>query len=75
MSAIAYDILAVSISMIASKSTFSADRRILNEMRSKMTNEIIEMLFYFKDAKTRFQDKDGHNTTSDDDDDTHTTDE
>ena len=36
MSAIAYDILAVSISMIALKSTFIADRRILNKKRSTL---------------------------------------
>ena len=76
MSAIARDILAVPMSTVASESAFSAGRRVLDEKRSRMTGETVEMLLCFKDwldAEARLQDKGGHNTTSSDDDDTNTT--
>ncbi len=76
MSAIARDILAVPMSTVASESAFSAGRRVLDEKRSRMTGEMVEMLLCFKDwldAEARLQDKGGHNITSSDDDDTNTT--
>ena len=77
MSAIVHDILAVSMSTVASKFTFSIDPCIVDEKSSRMTNEIIEKLLSFKDwldTEMRFQDKDKHDTTSDDDDNTNTID-
>ena len=75
MSAIARDLLAMSISMVASESAFNIGWHVLDQKRSKMTGEMVEMLLYFKDwldAKARLQDKGGHDTGSDDDDDTNT---
>ena len=77
ISVIARDILTVPMSTIASKSTFSTDRRILDEKKSRMTSKIIEMLLCYKvwlNIEMRLQDKDGHDTTSDNDDNTNTTD-
>ena len=75
MSSFARDLLAMPMSMVASKSAFSAGRRVLDEKRSRMTGETMEMLLCFKDwldAEARLQDKGGHDTGSDDDDDTNT---
>ena len=75
MSSIARDLLAMPMSTIASELAFSAGRCVLDEKRSRMTGETMEMLLYFKDwldAKARLQDKGGHDTGSDDDDDTNT---
>ena len=79
MSAIARDILAVPMSTVASESAFSAGRRVLDEKRSRMTGETVEMLLCFKDwldAEARLQDKGGHDTSEpEDDDDTNNNDE
>ena len=78
MSAIARDVLAMPMSTVASESVFSVGRHILDEKRSRMTGEIIEMLLCFKDwldAEAKLQDKGGHDTEdSDDEDDTNTSD-
>ena len=71
MSSIARDLLAVPMSTVASESVFSAGRRVLDEKRSRMTGETVEMLLCFKDwldAEARLQDKGGHDTGLDDDD-------
>ena len=65
MSSIARDLLAVSMSTVASESAFSVDRHVLDEKRSKMMSETVEMLLCFKDcldAEARLQDKGGHDT-------------
>ena len=73
ISSIARDLLAVPMSMVASESAFSVGRRVLDEKRSRMTDEMVEMLLYFKnwlDAEARLQDKGGHDIGLDDEDDT-----
>ena len=75
MSFIARDLLAVPMSTVASKSAFSASRRVLDEKRGRMMDKTVEMLLCFKDwlnVEARLQDKGGHNTGSDDDDDINT---
>ena len=71
LSAIACDILAVSMFTVASKSAFSASRHVLDEKRSWMTSETMEMLLCFKDwldTEARLQNKSEHSTTSSDED-------
>ena len=48
MSTIARDILAMPISTVVSESVFNIGRHVLDEKRSRMTGETIEMLLYFK---------------------------
>ena len=46
LSKMAADILAISISTVASESTFSAGARVNDEFRSKLNEESIEALIY-----------------------------
>ena len=58
---------------VASESAFSAGWHVLDEKRSRMTDETVEMLLCFKDwldVEARLQDKEGHNMRSDDEDST-----
>lgn len=72
MAIMARDILTVQASTVASESAFSLGGRVLNEKRSRLNPQSLEVCICYKDhlaAAKRVQDQESDEDSSDDDDD------